>query len=98
MLSYTTVNNTDICVKDRQNEYDEKKMYICEANCDFEDFDSENQKIECKCQIKIKFPLISEIIINKEKRKKDKAKKREDNLEEYAKNKAKKYCRKSNFF
>ena len=66
-FTYTTENNTDICVKDRQKEYEKKKMYICEANCDFEDYDSENKKIECKCQIKIKFPLFSEIIINKDK-------------------------------
>ena len=64
---HTTENNTDICLKDRQNEYEEYKMYICEVNCDFNNYNSESKKVECKCQIKTKFHLFSEIIINKDK-------------------------------
>jgi len=64
---YTTEYNTDIILKDRQNEYDLKNLYLCEANCDLKDYYSEIQKIECKCDIKVKFPLFSEITINKDK-------------------------------
>ena len=64
---YTTEYNTDISLKDRQNEYNLKNMYVCEANCDLKDYFSEIKKIECNCDIKLKFPLFSEIIINKDK-------------------------------
>ena len=54
-------------MKDRQNDYIKNKMYVCEVNCEFDDYNSENKKIQCNCQIKNKFPLFSEIIINKDK-------------------------------
>ena len=64
---YTTENNTDICTKDRQREYDEEKLPLCEVNCNLNGYDSHNKRVECKCLIKIKFLSFSEIIIDKDK-------------------------------
>ena len=42
-------------------------MSLCEKNCDYKGYDSEIKKAECECEIKINMPLMSEIVINKEK-------------------------------
>ena len=42
-------------------------MSLCEVNCDYEGYNSEIKKAKCECQVKIKLPLISEIVINKDR-------------------------------
>ena len=63
---YTTENKTDIILKDRRNEFKKNNMSLCETDCKFTKYDYNTKKVECQCFIKIKFPLISEIEINKD--------------------------------
>ena len=65
--SYTTKNNTDIILKDRRNEFIDNNLSLCENNCNYKGYDNNTKKVLCECFIKIKFPLISEIVINKDR-------------------------------
>ena len=42
-------------------------MFLCEIDCDYNGYDSNIKKSKCECEIKLRFPLISEITINKDK-------------------------------
>ena len=64
---YTTKNKTDITIKDKRNEYKNNNLSLCESNCNYIDYNSTTKNVLCKCNIKMKFPLISEIEINKDK-------------------------------
>ena len=66
-FSYTTKNKADIIIKDRRDEYINNNMSLCENNCTYNRYDLEKKKVLCECFIKIKFPFINEIIINKDK-------------------------------
>ena len=65
-FTYTTEDGTDINLKDRKNEFFNKNYSICESNCDYGGYDSKLGKATCECNIKIKIPLMSEIVINKD--------------------------------
>ena len=41
-------------------------MSLCEKNCNYKGYNNETNKVSCECNIKVKFPLLSEIEINKE--------------------------------
>ena len=62
---YETENGTDIILNDRRNEFINNNMSLCENNCDYEGYDTINKKALCKCEVKMKFSLISEIKNNK---------------------------------
>ena len=64
---FTTENNTDIIIKDRRNEYINNNLSLCENNCKYKEYNYNTKKVSCECYIKIKFPLISEIEVNKDK-------------------------------
>ena len=64
--TYTTEDGTDITLNDRQNEYNENNMSLCENNCNFTEYDKETKKSICMCEIKSKIYSISEIIHSKE--------------------------------
>ena len=59
-----TKNKTDISLKDRQNEFVNDNMTVCEENCKFIFYDIELKKAECSCSIKEEIPILSEIKIN----------------------------------
>ena len=42
-------------------------MSLCESNCEFTGYNFDKKEAICECSIKIKLPLISEIVINKNK-------------------------------
>ena len=63
---YTTEKKTDIILKDRRNEYINNNLSVCENNCEYTKYDYDKKKVVCECFIKIKFPIISEIKINKD--------------------------------
>ena len=65
--TYTTEFQTDITLKDRQKEYVDKNLSLCEEDCIYNNYDIETKKVTCECYIKISFPIISEIKINKDK-------------------------------
>ena len=64
---FTTEKGTDITLNDRKSEFINNNMSLCENNCDYKGYESEIKMAKCECQVKIKIPLISEIVINKEK-------------------------------
>jgi len=65
-FAYTTDDGTDINLKDRRNEFFDKNLSICESNCDYNGYNSDMGKVSCECQVKIKIPLMSEIVFNKD--------------------------------
>ena len=50
--TYTTVNNTDIILYDRRNEFNNLNMFLCENNCIYNGYDSTYKNSLCQCQIK----------------------------------------------
>ena len=65
--TYATEDGIDISLTDRKKEFIENNMTLCEENCDLERYDFQIEKAICSCNIKIKFPLISEINFDKNK-------------------------------
>ena len=66
-ITGTSKDRTDITLKDRQNEYIDNNLSLCEVNCSFSGYDNQQKKVSCDCLIKIKLPFISEIVLDKEK-------------------------------
>ena len=66
---YTTTSQygTDICLKDRRNEFIDNNLTLCEENCDLIGYDYLYQKSICLCEIKIKLPLLNEVKFDKER-------------------------------
>ena len=50
-------NGVDICVKDRRDIYVDNNMPVCEENCELVDFDLENNKSLCSCDVKSKVSI-----------------------------------------
>ena len=48
---YTTENGTDILLSDRQNEFINNNMSLCESGCEFEKYDAEKKMVMCKCEL-----------------------------------------------
>ena len=49
---YTTENGTDITLYDRQKDYNDNNMSLCESHCDYKGYDSINKRVICECEIK----------------------------------------------
>ena len=60
-IPYTTENGTDILINDRQNEFINNNMSLCENNCSFEEYKTDKKMVVCKCEIKTKQIVISEL-------------------------------------
>ena len=69
--STTSEDGTDITINDRQIEYNENNMSLCESNCTFTEYNSNSKKSVCMCEIKSKIYTISEILESKETVSKD---------------------------
>lgn len=65
-FSYTSEKGTDITLNDRQNEFIDKNLSLCESGCNYNSYDSKNKKVVCKCMTKLDLPLIKDIKIDKE--------------------------------
>ena len=54
--TYTTQNNTDILLYDRRMDIYQSTINIslCQAECEFQSYDTESKKAKCNCQIKKK--------------------------------------------
>ena len=63
----TSDSGTDILLKDRQKEFVEGNKTICQEECDFSDYDYDNQKANCSCQIKESLTPYTDINIDKNK-------------------------------
>ena len=66
-FAYSTEKGTDIIIKDRKQEFIDKKLYLCENNCNYTGYDKINKQSICICNINDKMELISEIINNPDK-------------------------------
>ena len=62
--SYTTEDWTDLSLKDRQKEYLDKNINICEEGCYFSEYYFNLEKAVCSCLVKTKMENISNIQIN----------------------------------
>ena len=58
----TTEKSTDILLNDRQNEYNNNNMSLCENNCTFTGYDIVIKKAKCECVMKAKELVISELM------------------------------------
>ena len=65
--TFTSESGTDKPLKDRQNEFINNNMSVCEENCDFYEYDNFAKRAKCSCFTKINFPLISQIKFDKKK-------------------------------
>ena len=63
----TSENSTDIIINDRQNEYVNNNLSLCQNNCTFTGYEQNSKKALCDCEVKTKINLISEIIDDKNK-------------------------------
>ena len=62
---YTTGNNTDITLDDRQNEFTDNNMSLCEANCEYNGYNRFTKNAECECEVKTKITILEEYQIDK---------------------------------
>ena len=61
----TTTFGTDINLHDRKSEFFENNMNVCEENCDFIDYELDNKKVVCSCDVKKSlFERFADININ----------------------------------
>ena len=58
---YTTDDGTDIILSDRQKEYLENNLSICENNCTFISYNETTKKSTCNCKVKTSQIIISDI-------------------------------------
>ena len=65
--TYTSENGTDVTLKDRQNEFIENNLSLCDNDCEYNGYDNNTKKVICECNAKNNFPLISDIKIDKDK-------------------------------
>ena len=49
---YTSLNNTDVILNDRKNDFYIPNISLCEENCEYKDFNPETLKANCQCNIK----------------------------------------------
>jgi len=54
----TTINGTDILLNDRQNEFNQNNMSLCENNCKYNGYNNNNA--HCNCGIKLEQISISQ--------------------------------------
>ena len=64
-------DGTDITLNDRQKEYNDNNMSLCENKCNFTEYNTSSKKSVCMCEIKSKIYTISEILESKEMVSKD---------------------------
>ena len=60
-------SKVDVTIKDRQNEFINNNMTLCEDNCDLIEYNYTNKKAKCSCAIKISVPLLDDIKLDKNK-------------------------------
>ena len=65
--TYTTNYKTDITLNDRQKEFINKNMTLCENDCHYDSYDYILKKVECICDVKYRIKELYEIKIDKDK-------------------------------
>ena len=59
--TYTTEEGTDLILNDRQNDFNDNNLSLCEGNCIFNGYDTTTKKVLCECETKPKISNISDI-------------------------------------
>ena len=65
--TYSTNFKTDMTLNDRQKEFLNKNMTLCESDCSYSSYDNTLKKVECKCDVKYNIKDLYEIKIDKDK-------------------------------
>ena len=60
--TYTTEEGTDLILNDRQNDFNNNNLSLCEGNCTFNGYDTNAKKALCECETKPKISSISDIV------------------------------------
>ena len=63
----TSDNGTDIILSDRQNEFVNSNLSLCQDGCTFSGYDSTTKKANCECEVKTKISDLTSIKIDKDK-------------------------------
>ena len=50
--SYTTEDGTDIILNDRKQEFKDNNLSLCQNNCEYKGYNTNNKKSSCECYIK----------------------------------------------
>ena len=68
-ICYTTTSEdgTDIILKDRQNEFIDKNLIVCQEDCYFSEYNTDTFKARCLCNVKQCSESFDEMNINKAK-------------------------------
>ena len=64
-IGTTSDSGTDICLKDRRNDFIEQNLTLCEENCVLIGYNYTTNRAKCNCKMKIKLPIIDEIRLDK---------------------------------
>ena len=64
--TYTSDDGTDMILDDRKLEYDARYKNICQENCDFETYHTEENLVQCSCSLEINIPSESSTKIEKD--------------------------------
>ena len=64
---YTTENGTDIILNGRKQEFSDNNLSLCQNNCNYTGYNTDNKQSSCDCNVKNKMDLISDIIENPNK-------------------------------
>ena len=60
-FEFYSETNIDLTLYERNNEFNNNKMSLCLNNCEYNGYDSVNQKVICHCSIQPRISLFSEI-------------------------------------
>ena len=55
-------SGTDILLNDRQNEFNNNNMSLCEKNCKYAEYNNDNKKAICRCGVKYEQLVISDLV------------------------------------
>ena len=65
--TFTNSNGTDIILEDRQNEFKDLNLSLCEEDCHIASYDINTEIVECSCEVKLSLPFVSQMKIDKSK-------------------------------
>ena len=63
----TSDSGTDISLNDRKKEFVDGNQTVCQDECEFSEYDYNNQKAKCSCKVKESSSSLAEMKINKTK-------------------------------
>ena len=65
--TFSTNNGIDMTLKDRKIEFIENNYTLCEENCILKGYEIISKEVICSCEIKLELPLLSTVVIDKNK-------------------------------